>query len=66
MDPDACLKQLEEALQDITKTTPDERLDLCRNLQDWMDKGGYEPTWGNCRRATLYFRAFTDAGGPRR
>jgi hypothetical protein len=52
MDPNACLRRIDEAdMHDYG-----EIVDACRVLSTWLAYGGFEPIWNDYRLGTLRFR----------
>lgn len=56
MDPNACLRRIEDALTD---SEWQEACDAARDLDDWRAGGGFEPQWENYMNAANFYRAFT-------
>lgn len=42
MDPDACLRRLEEAIEDGDL---EEAKHALQDLREWLRRGGYPPAW---------------------
>ena len=54
MDPKECLKCIDaEVTRHIAGDATDER---CRDLQDWLDKGGFAPQWDQYPLGAGYFQ----------
>jgi hypothetical protein len=53
MDPNATLMEIESALIEGDKETAAER---CDDLNDWLNRGGFEPSWNKHPQATTYYR----------
>lgn len=54
MDPNECLKMIDEFLR--ARESGDEVDQWCRNLMEWLDKGGFEPDWDKYDLGTSYFK----------
>lgn len=55
MDPNATLRSITEQLHDADYTQADL---ACGDLQDWLERGGLEPTWLRYPTAAEYFRSW--------
>ena len=49
MDPNAALEQITLADTDA------ERAEACQALSDWIEQGGFEPTWSDQPKAACIF-----------
>jgi len=54
VDPNACLKKIDDFLH--ARKSGDEVDQWCRDLMDWLDKGGFEPDWDKYEWGTSYFK----------
>lgn len=54
MDPNATLKMIDDFLRD--RHTGPEVDRWCKNLYDWIELGGFEPRWEQCRLGTSYYK----------
>ena len=52
MDPTHCLHRIEDALLDRDFEDADW---ACEDLNDWLNRGGYEPEWGSSAAGSAYF-----------
>lgn len=48
MDPDACFQRY------LDTESSDERQDACRDLCQWIDRGGFEPQWSSEERRAFF------------
>ena len=53
MDPTQCLHRIEDAVLDGDYEEADE---ACEDLYEWLERGGYEPTWVNSTAGARYYR----------
>lgn len=56
MDPNARLQQINMMLGDPDALTKYDLVDACRDLADWISKGGFEPEWDCYPDATRFYR----------
>ncbi len=57
MDPNACLRRIDDLLiGDIG-----ELHEACADLHGWLDGGGFEPKWGAYKDGTDYFKNWQGA-----
>jgi hypothetical protein len=60
MDPDETLKQIDELVRArqsvLWNSVAAEAADLCVALNEWLEKGGFEPDWKKFEQGTAYFR----------
>lgn len=55
MDPNATLRLINEAVEDIDR---EEAEYLCDCLQWWIDRGGAEPDWSRFRIGHSFYMAY--------
>lgn len=58
MDPNACLREMETLLSTLVLPEGgwEELVGLRDALQGWLSRGGFEPDWAACPKATAWFR----------
>ena len=55
MDPNECLKLIDESVKDNDETEADWH---CYDLMQWLKRGGFQPNWKRYPNATYHFNGF--------